>query len=617
MSTVGFALKDFKRRKAQTTLTVIALSLCVAATASTVLIAESLGLSIPLITTGRLGSGFVNVLSDFAAVLIFLSLLGAAVMAYFFVSASMSERTHDIGIMKGTGCLTDQVFGYFATQLSLMVLISCAIGTVTAALVTYAFIQLNAASLLATQVSIDLWVVVIPLIAFVASTHLLGIMPVVKAIQAKPSDALSPYYLRGVSFRSARSVTKLGFSLRVAYREFMRRKLATLSTIICLVVVIGISTLGVAGTAVASQTTQSYLRRAVGENIVAIGHPAILSQYTLFLNQSSQQEQDAALDFLDSNFLISDSVVNKLSNTTGVIKADARLFLKTAIIEQQAVFLVDPLNGRYVAIGDHRSADAFVFGVDPEHLVNDWLIAGRTLEKTDKYSVVLGDSLTSKILTSAFEQKVTVMEKDFNVVGVALDPLNLGYVAYLPLTTLRAAVNQESTNFLLLKVNPAVLHQVLEEIRMVLEGTVLEFVQLNPYVERHTVFLESAWSSFTLLSVFFLATAALCLFTYMTQRVVEQEQELGIIRALGAKPTKIVKIVLIQTFLLAAVSGAIGIPTGLLVPLVFLIPEATISSISLVTIAAWSIITISLLSAASLYPAVKISRKRIATLVCR
>ncbi len=617
MSTVGFALKDFKRRKAQTTLTIIALSSCVAATASTVLIAGSLGLSIPLITAGRLSDGFISVLSDFATVLILLSLVAAAVMAYFFVSASMSERTRDIGIMKGTGCLTDQVFGYFATQLSLMVLISCAIGTVTAMFLTYTFIQLNAASLPTTHVSLDLGGVVIPLTAFVASTHLLGIMPVVKAIQARPSDALSPHYLRGVSFTSARSVTsKLGFSFKVAYKEFMRRKLTTLSTVICLAVVISISTFGVAGAAVASQTTQGYLRRAVGENIVAVGHPAILSQYTQFLNRSSQQEQDATLDFLSSSFLISDSVLNKLFNSTGVIEADARLFLKTAVIEQQAVIFVDKLNGPYVTIGDHRSADAFVFGVDPEHLVNDWLIAGRALENRDEYSVVLGDSLTSKILSSAFEQRVRVMGKDFSVVGVALDPLNSGYVAYLPLKTLRAAVNQESTNFLLLKVNSEMLREALAQIRMALEGTVLESVELNPYVESHVVFLQSVWSSFSLLSVFFLATAALCLFTYMTQRVVEQEQELGIIRALGAKPRKIVTIVLFQTFLLAAAGGALGIPAGLFIPIVFLIPEATISAISLITIAAWSIITISLLSLASLYPAVKISRKPIAKLLC-
>jgi len=614
MSTVGFALKDFKRRKAQSTLTIVALGSCVAATVSTVLIAQNLGLSIPLIAAGRLGSGFVSVLSDFAAVLIFLSFLAGAAMAYFFVSANMSERTSDIGIMKGIGCLTDQVFGYFATQLSLMVLMSCVIGTIIAVFLTYSFIQLNGTNLPTSHVFIDSSAVLISLIAFAAATHLLGIMPVVKAIQSRPSDALSPYYLRGVSFRSASSITsKLGLSFRVAYREFTRRKLATLSTVICLAVVISISTVGVAGTAIANQTTQNYLRRAVGENVVAIGHPTILSQCLLFLNQSLQQEQRAKLNFLDSKFLIADSTVSKLSNITGVVKADARLFLETTVIEQQLIFVVD---SRYITVGDRRSADAFVFGVDSEHLVNNWLIAGRTLEKTDEYSIVLGDSLASTILSSPFEQKVSVLERDFIVVGVALDPLNLGYVAYLPLKTLCTAINQNGTNILLLKADPEVLQQVLEEIQMILEGTGLEFAELNPYVERHAGFLQSVWSSFTLLSIFFLATATLCLFTYMTQRTVEQEQEFGIIRALGAKPGKIVKIVLIQTFLIAFASGAVGIPIGLLIPLVFLIPEATISTISLFTIAAWPILTVCLLSLASLYPAIKIAHKPISTLVC-
>lgn len=614
MSTTGFALKDFKRRKTQTTLTLIALSSCVTATVSTVLIAQNMGLTIPLIASGKLGSSFVNILSDFATVIVVLSILAGATMAYFFVSANMSERTRDIGIMKATGCLTEQVFGYFASQLSIMVLLSCAVGTGAAISLTYSFAQLNQANLPTSHVSIDFWAILIALIAFGASTHFLGVMPIAKAIQARPSDALFPYYLRGVSFKSASTTTaKLGFSFKVAYRAFMRRKGATFSTVICLSVVVSISTLSVVGTAVADQTTQSYLRRAVGENVLAVGHPTILSQYTFFLNHSSQPEQRAALNFLNSDYIIPDAVISKLSSLAGVVKADARLFLETKVIEQQTIFVVD---ARYVTLGDHRSADTFVFGVDPEHLVNDWLTSGRTLGKTDEYSVVLGDTLSSKILSSAFEQKVKILDKDFNVVGVALDPLNLGYVAYVPLKTLSYALKQDGTNLLLLKTNPAMLEGTLDDVGMAIEGTGLKFAELNPYIERYSGLLQSVWSSFTLLSIFFLATAALCLFTHMTQRVVEQEPEFGVIRALGAKPRKIVKIVLIQTLFITMISGAIGISFGLLVPLVFLIPEATISTTSLATITAWPLVTIGLLSLSSLYPAIRIARKPIAALIC-
>jgi len=615
MSTVGFALKDLKRRKFQTVLTIIALSLCVTAMVSTVLIANNLDLTIPMIVAGKLSGSFINVFSGFATVIAFLSILAGAVMAYFFVSANMAERTQDIGIVKAIGCLTDQVFGYFATQLSLIVLTSCIIGTCSGIFLSYFFTALNLASLPTSHVFINFWAIFIVLIVFTAVSYFFGIMPMVKAIEVRPSEALIPYYLRGVSFKSAKSpTTKLGFSIKVAYRAFLRRKKATFSTIICLSLVLSTATMAAAGTAIANQTTQSYFRRGVGENVIVIGHPSIVAQYALFLNQSLQTEEEVSLNYLDSKYTIPDLTISKLSNITGVVKADARLFLETTVFERQTVFIVDK---GYIAIGDRRSANVLIFGLDSEQVVNEWLITGRSLNKADQYSVILGDSLTSKILSSPFDQKVTILGKDFDIIGVALDPLNLGFVAYLPLKTMSRVLNQTSHNLLLLKVDPTGRPQALEEIEKALEGTELTFMELNPSIERYSGFLQSIWSSFTLLSLFFLATAALCLFSHMTLRTVEQEPEFGIIRALGAKPKKAVKIILIQAFFILLISGAIGISIGLFVSFAFLIPEPAISTNDLIIIIAWALLTTGFLCLTSLYPALKIAKKPIASLISR
>lgn len=615
MSAVGFALKDLKRRRFQTALTIVALSLCVTAMVSTVLIANNLDLTIPVIVTGKLSGSFINVFSGFATVIAYLSILAGAVMAHFFVSANMSERMQDIGIVKAIGCLTDQVFGYFATQLSLIVLTSCIIGTCVGIFLSYFFITLNLTSLSTPHAFVNFWSIFIVLIIFAVVTHFFGIMPVVKAIEVRPSDALLPYYLRGVSFKSAKSpTTKLGFSFKVAYRTFLRRKLTTFSTVICLSVVLSTATLAAAGTAIANQTTQSYFRRGVGVNVIAIGHSSIVAQYEFFLNRSFQTEEEATLNYLDSKYTISNLTISKLSNITGVVKVDARLFLETTVFERQTVFVVDK---GYITIGDRRSAKALIFGLDSEQVVNEWLITGRTLNKADQYSVILGDSLTSKILSSPFDQKVTILGKDFDIIGVALDPLSLGFVAYLPLKTISEVLNQTSRNLLLLKFDPTLRPQVLEEIEKTLEGTELQFIELNSSIERYSGFIQSIWSSFTLLSLFFLATAALCLFSHMTLRIVEQEHEFGIIRALGAKPRKAVTIVLIYAFLIILISGAIGISIGLFVSFAFLIPEPAISTNDLIIIMAWPLLTISFLCVATLYPALKIAKKPIASLISR
>jgi ABC-type antimicrobial peptide transport system permease subunit len=615
MSTVGFAFKDLRRRKFQTVLTVVALSSCVVAMVSTVIIANNLDLTVPLIVAGKLSGSFINVFSEFATLMAFLSILAGAVMAYFFVSANMSERTLDIGITKAIGCLTEQVFGYFATQLSLIVLTSCIIGTCGGIFLSYFFIALNIASFPASNVFLNLWAIFIVLIVFAAVTHFFGIMPVVKAIEVSPSDALFPYYLRGVSFKYAKSpITKLGFSFKVAYRAFLRRKKATFSTIICLSVVLSTATVATAGTAIANQTSESYFRRGVGENVIIIGHPRIVAQYLSFLNRSFQTEGKATLNYLDSKYTISGLTISKLSNITGVVKSDARIFLETTVFERQTIFIVDK---GYIAIGDRRSADALIFGLDSEQVVNDWLINGRTLNKTDQYSVLLGDSLTSKILSSPFDQKVTIQGKDFDIVGVVLDPLNLGFVAYLPIRTMSKLLNQTNHNLLLLKVDPTLRLPVLEKVKETLHGTELQFMELNPSIERYSGFLQSIWSSFTLLSIFFLATAALCLSSHITLRIAEQEPEFGIIRALGAKPKKAAEIIWIHAFLIILISGAVGIFIGLFVSFAFIIPEPSISANALLIIFAWLFLTLGFLCLTSLYPALKIARKPIARLISR
>ena len=88
-------------------------------------------------------------------------------------------------------------------------------------------------------------------------------------------------------------------------------------------------------------------------------------------------------------------------------------------------------------------------------------------------------------------------------------------------------------------------------------------------------------------------------------------------RALGTKPKKAVKIILIHAFFIILISGAVGISTGLLVSFVFLIPEPSISTNDLVIIIAWPLLTMGFLCLTSLYPALKIAKKPIASLISR
>jgi ABC-type antimicrobial peptide transport system permease subunit len=108
-----------------------------------------------------------------------------------------------------------------------------------------------------------------------------------------------------------------------------------------------------------------------------------------------------------------------------------------------------------------------------------------------------------------------------------------------------------------------------------------------------------------------LATAALCLVAYMMLLIAGQKRDFGIIRALGAKPKTVVKIVLIEILIVLTISASIGIFGGLLIALKFLIPDPVFSLNTFLSIGGWLASALVFLGLASLYPALKIVKEPI------
>ena len=104
MSKVPFPLKDLTRRKFQTGLTILGLTLCTATTLFLVVFGNDIGFEVVLIAVGgRLTSGFLNVLSRFILVVSLLNILAGALVTSFLVYMAMSERIRDMGVMKAVG----------------------------------------------------------------------------------------------------------------------------------------------------------------------------------------------------------------------------------------------------------------------------------------------------------------------------------------------------------------------------------------------------------------------------------------------------------------------------------------------------------------------------------
>jgi ABC-type antimicrobial peptide transport system permease subunit len=583
----------------------------VATTVFLVTFGENIGFEIvevALITEGRLTMGFSYVFALFIVIIVFLSFLAGVLITSFLMSVAMSERVRDVGIMKATGCLTDLVFGYFVTELLIMVLISCIVGTLVGIFTCSAFINLlNTLGFSISRRPPNAWLILFFIFsAFALVSFFFGSRTIGKAIRVKLGEALSPHFSLGLSFQSKSFFpSRFGFAFKMASRNLMRRKFATRQAIICLSVVLTLTTLALAGGFIARQTTQSYVERAIGRDVIVVGHSSVNEQYANFLSRFFETRTMEPIDFLDPELSISPSLVSKVKTISGVLKVDPRLVLETTVYEIQGIIIDPEEPDYYFTVGDHRSSKALVIGVEPENLLNEWLTIGRTFNETDKHSAILGDSLALRIFTNPTKQGIEALEQKFDIVGVCLDPLNNGNVVYVTLETLSKVVESPRFNLLFIKIDPTRRSQVLEEINREISETELTILELNEILERHLGFLSYVWSLVIFLPLSSLLTATLCLLGYRVLSIATQKRDFGIMRALGAKPPTIVKLMVAESLFLLLISGAIGIFTGLFVSFVFLIPEPVITNDALFSIVGWLLLALGFICLSSLYPAIK------------
>jgi len=621
MSEISFPIKDLTRRKTQTALTILGLTISTAATLFLVIFGSNLGFEISFLARGgRLTSGFSNIFFQFILIVSILNILTGPIITSFLVHLTMSGRMRDIGVMKASGCLSGSIFAYFVTELSLLVFFSSLAGIIFGVAAYYiSTIFLNVSGFSISQ-TLNLGIIMLISIVLIIFSHIFGALPIRKAAKAKPTEAMSPIYKLGTTAGLGKKIpSKLGLTFKVAFRNLLRRKSVTSQAVICLTVVLTLTTVTIAGGMIANQTTTSYVERAIGRNIVLVGHPTLTDRYVNLLSRFFEEKEMEQIDYLNSQFLISESLVSKLDDIPGVHEVDPRLVLENSVREVPGIVL-DPVDQTTaVIIGDSRSDEALILGVEPENVVNDWLIFGRKLGENDQESTVIGDSLAVNMFSDAQNQSIKVFDESllpYDIVGVCVDPLNNGKVVYMPLETLYRDLGQHGYNLLFLQIDASEKSQVLARIENEVSGENLNVVELDMILDNHVNFLNNIWSLVMFLPFFSLATAAISLLSYLMLSISGQQHEFGIMRALGAKPRTIMKIVFCQALIIILVSGAIGISVGLLITFGFLIPDPVISQSTLISVSAWLLVILGLLCASSLYPALKAVKKTVVEAIC-
>jgi putative ABC transport system permease protein len=619
MSETFFPVNDLLRRRLQTSLIIISLTLCVAATVSLLLLAENIGLAISLTVGGEMTTGISTVFSQFIAFIgLLIFLVGASIIS-FMTFIMTSQRVRDIGLMKAAGCPNDLVFGYFMIELLIVTVVGCVLGVVLGLVANSVSISLlNYSGFQISQKPINLWLVLLTFIVFFILAQVFGVKPILDVTKVKPVKAISPTYHLGVSKESGfKAVSNSGLTAKIALRSLFRRKSSTVRIVICFVAFFILVTVAVAGSVIANQTTKSWVEKAIGKDVILIGHQDMCNQYKVMLSGFYETIEDSQFNYTNKEYSMSDAVLDRITALPGVISFDTRLVLYTSA-EEVPGYVFDPETVTTFMVGDDRSGESLVVGVEPKKVLNEWFLEGEFLHENQTAEAVVGDSLARKMFSKPLNQGIRLLNRSFDVTGVCVDPLNKGNVTYVPLRTLQKITGTYECNIVLARMNSsaddeATLNRIRTEVRGI--SRELEVYKLNEALDRNLDFLNNIWSIITFLSSFSLIAASLCSASHVMLMVTEQHQEFGVLRAIGAKPRTIMKIILEQN-LIVLLSGYVpGIAIGLMITLLILIPEPVISFCTVVYVAGLLLLSLFVILIFSFYPAVKFARKPILTIM--
>lgn len=619
MSETSFPVNDLLRRKFQTTIVTASLTLCVASTLFLLLFTNRIGLSISLAIESRLTSGFSSVLSPFLIFLGILILIAGAVIISFLVHMMMFQRVRDIGLMKATGCPNDLIFGYFFTQLLIVTLVGCSLGTVFGILADLVSASiLNSSGLQILQGPINFWFVLLVFVLFFILAMAFGIRPIIDATKVSPVKAISPTFYIGLGKQPGfKVISKSGFAAKVALRSLFRHKSATIRIILCLSAIFLLVTVSIAGGVIANQTTKSWVEKAIGRNIVLIGHQDVCNQYKLLMSKFYEVNDGSRFNYTDERYSIPKSLLSDLRATLGNVTIDTRLLLAASVREVQG-HILEGDTGQIYAVGDNRTGESMVVGVQPEEVLSKWSLNGEALTQDNAYEAMIGDSLAQKMFSEPLIQGIKMFNGTFKVVGVCMDPINNGNVTYVPLKTLEDATGISGPNAVMIEVDPSVGRtQVLDQIRSVVSAANPDFqvFELDEMLDKSLGFLGYIWSTIMFLPIFSLATASLCLIGYVMLAIGEQQQELGVLRAVGAKPRTIVNIISSQSLVVLLSSYAVGVAFGIIITLLVLVEKPLVTSYTVLEVAGWLLIALAATFISSLYPAIRFARKPILEII--
>lgn len=611
MSETSFSLNDLIRRRLETSIAISSLALTVGSTLFLLLSAQRVGFGFTPNPQGTLTAGISSLFSPLVAFLVTLIMIAGVVMSSFMVSMMMSQRRRDLGLMRAIGCPNDMIFGYFFNELLIISFLGCLIGVLFGSLAYFEYANVFAPGQV-SGFSIDFQVLVITFLVFFVFSLVVGTKPIFDASKMKPAEVISPTYYVGLSKESrSRVLSKSRFTMKVALRGIVRHRSSTIKIVLCLCSVFTLVTVAIAGGLIAEETTQSWVQRAVGSSVVLVAHQDVCRTYEKLLECFFLGNTDVQFNYSGSMYELSDSFLDQLRSLQGNAGVDPRLLTRTVAEEVQGVVLGET-TGQTLTVGDSRRETTLLVGVQPGQVLTNWLVNGAFPSSNNADEAVVGNTVSTEMFADPMAQKVRVFNTSLDVVGVCIDPINNGKVVYVPINMLENLIGAHGPNLALVGIDPSINRtDFLDRLHAVVHSQDANFtvLDLQYALGRSVDYLGYVWSPILFLPLLSLVTASLVLVGFVVLTIDEHRQEFGVLRAVGASPGAVMRVVSAQNMFIVLPSYGVGVALGTMITQLILVQNPLVTPFTLLKIAGLLVVGLVTTFLSSLYPALRFAHE--------
>ena len=371
-------------------------------------------------------------------------------------------------------------------------------------------------------------------------------------------------------------------------RDVVNNKLANATVIqnFNLVFFLIIFTLGL-GIFVLNTSSQEWIRKSQGEDIVVIGHEDVVDEYSdmykMFSDPSISVDEDD-INFTESKYMFNKTDLLEIEDIDEVDDFEARL-IKFCDVEELIGYYYstgEEGSGGYRTVGQNRKGNYPIIGVDPDDIIQDFEIEGRWFDEDDAYdNMTIGDGLAYNFFDYPLDQSMRIKDigHRFHISGVIIDSFFSGYAGYIDIKEFQEGLNftYNEVNLILLELERNAYSDIKDELKNLIKvrlGSEFTCKNLDEIFEQNLNYLSSLTLYPIVLIILMAIISILSLYNYQKAGLVEKAKDFLIMRALGSKKKSLKRILFLESLFVIVPSLLLSLALGMLINSIILFDRA-------------------------------------------